>query len=277
MEVAIILILTALNCHLVGHILVMRNESMIADALSHSILLGIVLGFFTVRQLNSPLLVVFAALFGVLTILLISRLNQSVKINHDTATGLVFPLFFAIAVILITMYANNVHLDMDMVLMGEIIFAPLSRMDVFGIDVSVTLVKVLINFIGVIIFLCVAYQPLKLYLSNPTHAKLSGVNTSVLSISVMLLVAFTTVMSFDSVGSISVIAFFVAPSLCVLHYVKHYGAFLYLSSLVAIIVSLIGYYVASVFDLTVAGTTTTVALVTVLVLPAILKRLKRNG
>lgn len=275
MEVLLILMITALNCHLVGHMLVIRNESMIADALSHSILLGIVLGFFVVQRLDSPILVVSAAVFGVLTILLIDRLNRSNKVNHDTATGLVFPFFFAVAVILITMFANNVHLDMDMVLMGEIIFAPLTRTEFLGISLSTTLIKVALNALIIIISLVVIYQPLKLYLSDTTHAKLSGISTKGLSLIIMFVVALTTVMSFDSVGSISVIAFFVAPSLAVLGGVKHYKQFLLSSSLVAVLICIVGYFVAMSLDLTIAGTTTTVALLAVILLSFIIKFFKR--
>lgn len=276
MEILIILIIAALNCHLVGHIVVLRNESMIADALSHAILLGIVLGFFVFKQLDSPMLVVFAALFGVLTIAMINHLNRSTKINHDTATGLVFPLFFAIAVILITMYANNVHLDMDMVLMGEIIFAPLTRMEILGLSVSTTLVKVFVNFIIILVSGIYLYQPLKCYLSNPTQAKLLGININVLSHVLMILVALTTVMSFDSVGSISVIAFFVAPSLSILKGVKHYHQFLLASSLMAILIPIIGYLVAIQYDLTIAGTTTSVALIIVITVSYYLTRQKKR-
>lgn len=274
MEILIILIITALNCHLVGHIVVLRNESMIADALSHAILLGIVLGFFVFKQLDSPMLVVFAALFGILTIAMINHLNRSIKINHDTATGLVFPLFFAIAVILITMYASNVHLDMDVVLMGEIIFAPLTRMDIFGLSLSITLVKVIVNLIIIVVCGIFLYQPLKCYLSNPTQAKLAGINTNVLNHVLMILVALTTVMSFDSVGSISVIAFFVAPSLSILKGVKHYHQFLLASSLMTILIPIVGYFVAVQYDLTIAGTTTSVALITVIITSYYLTRQK---
>lgn len=265
MEILMILIVTALNCHLVGHILVMRNESMIADALSHAILLGIVLGFFVVQQLNSPLLVVFAAVFGMVTIEVINRLNRSAKVNHDTATGLVFPLFFAIAVILITMFVNNVHLDIDMVLMGEIIFAPLTRVELLGWSLSVALVKALVNSLIVCVLLVVGYQPLKLYLSQPIQAKLSGIPVVVMQRLMMFVTALTTVTSFDTVGSISVIAFLVAPSLVMLHRMKHYGRFLVWSSITAVVIATVGYVVAVHADLTIAGTTSVVALVAVLV------------
>lgn len=276
MEVLLILIVTALNCHLIGHILVIKNESMLADALSHSILLGIVLGFFIVQRLDSPVLVLFAAIFGVLTILLIDRLNQSQKVNHDTATGLVFPFFFALAVILITMFANNVHLDMDMVLMGEIIFAPLTRVDVLGFSISSTLLKVVINAIIIAVLLVIVYEPLKLYLSDVTHAILSGVKTTMLSLVIMVVVALTTVMSFDSVGSISVIAFFVAPSLAVLRGVKHYGQFLAFSSIVSVFICIAGYFLAMWLDLTIAGTTTMMALVFAIGVPLFLKKVNKH-
>lgn len=275
MELLLILMITALNCHLIGHVLVIKNESILADALSHSILLGIVLGFFIVQQLNSPFLVLFAVIFGVLTIAFINHLNRSQKINHDTATGLIFPFFFAIAVILITMFANNVHLDMDMVLMGEIIFAPLTRVDVLGVSLSVALVKAVINLIVLIIVLVIGYHPLKLYLNYPTQAKLAGINIFLMQSVLMVLVAFTTVMSFDVVGSISVISFLVAPSLCVLNKVARYGKFLIVSNVMAIVIAFIGYHIAFYADLTVAGTTTTVALSFVVVAPFIFKLFKK--
>lgn len=276
MELLLILIVTALNCHLVGHLLVIKNESMLADALSHAILLGIVLGFFVVQQLNSPLLVLFATLFGILTIAFINRLNHSQKINHDTATGLVFPFFFALAVILITMFANNVHLDMDMVLMGEIIFAPFTRVDVLGVSLSVAFIKSLINLVVLVIVLAIGYQPLKLYLNDPLQAKLAGINILLMQSVVMIAVAITTVLSFDVVGSISVISFLVAPSLCVLNHVKRYGKFLVFSSFMAVVIAIIGYHMAFYADLTVAGTTTTVALIAVIVTPFILKIVKKS-
>ena len=47
--------------------------------------------------------------------------------TEDASVGIIFPLFFSIAVILITRYARNVHLDTEVVLIGEIILAPLHR------------------------------------------------------------------------------------------------------------------------------------------------------
>ncbi len=259
-EIFIILYLTSLACGSIGSILVIKNESMIADALSHSILLGIVIGFFITHNLDSPLLIIGAAIFGLLTVFLIEYLMKSSKINHDSATGLVFPLFFSIAVILISMYARNVHLDIDMVLMGEILFTPLNRITIFNISLPVALTHIIIIILLNVIFLSLAYYRLKLYLFDEVQAKIKGVNTVLLKTIIIFLVALTTVVSFNTVGSISVITFFVAPTMCSLFIAKNYKKLLILNLIFSFIYCSIGHSLAIVFDLNIAGSVAFIAL-----------------
>ena len=129
-----ILIITAAACSILGVFLVLRRLSMVSDAISHSVLLGIVIGFFITKDLRSVWLIVAAALFGVFTTMAIEVLIKSRRVGEDAAVGIIFPLFFSIAVILITRFARNVHLDTDMVLMGEVIVAPFNRTTVLGIS-----------------------------------------------------------------------------------------------------------------------------------------------
>jgi manganese/zinc/iron transport system permease protein len=65
--------------------------AMMSDAISHTVLLGIVIGFFIVEDLNSPFLIVGAAATGVLTVSLVELLNRTRLVREDTAIGLVFP------------------------------------------------------------------------------------------------------------------------------------------------------------------------------------------
>lgn len=106
-EVWLILLLTALALGLPGLILVLKNMAMTADALSHTILLGIVLAYFVTKDLNSPFLIVSAAFFGLLTIAVIERLSRHKGLREDAATGLVFPLFFSLAVLLISRFGKG--------------------------------------------------------------------------------------------------------------------------------------------------------------------------
>src|SRR5690625_7530298 len=68
LEIQLIAAVVAVACALPGVFLVLRRMALISDAISHSILLGIVLGFFVTQTLNSPVLILLAALTGILTV-----------------------------------------------------------------------------------------------------------------------------------------------------------------------------------------------------------------
>lgn len=142
-QTLLVLLVTAIACSLIGVFLVLRSLSMLADAISHSILLGIVIAYFIVKDISSVYLVFGAALFGIITVFSIESLSKTKLVKNDDAVGIVFPMFFALAVILITKYARNVHLDVDVVLMGEVIMAPLNTMNFFGYEIPKSLLKCL--------------------------------------------------------------------------------------------------------------------------------------
>lgn len=119
--------LIAISGALLGTFLLLRGMSLTSDAISHTVLLGIVVAFLVMTgllglepNLSSPWLIIGAALAGVATVILTELLYHSGLVKQDAALGLAFPLLFAIAIILIAQYADNVHLDGDVVMVGEI-------------------------------------------------------------------------------------------------------------------------------------------------------------
>ena len=75
-EVLLIAVVVAAACSLPGVFLVLRQMSLMSDAISHSVLLGIVIGFFLTGRLDSPLLLILAAATGVLTVSLVELLQN---------------------------------------------------------------------------------------------------------------------------------------------------------------------------------------------------------
>ena len=136
MEIQLIACIVAIACAIPGTFLVLRKMAMISDAISHSILPGIVVGFFLTEDLNSPWLILLAALTGLITVFLVEFIQKTGLVKEDTAIGLVFPALFSIGVILIAKNANDVHLDVDAVLLGELAFAPFDRLEVGGVDIG---------------------------------------------------------------------------------------------------------------------------------------------
>ncbi|HFI0352460.1 TPA: metal ABC transporter permease [Streptococcus suis] len=264
LEVLLILLAVGSSCGLIGSVLVVRNQAMLADALSHSVLLGIVLGFFVSHSLDSPLLLFGAAVFGLLTVLAIEGLHTR-KLAQDAATGLLFTFFFALAVILISLFARNVHLDLDMVLMGEVLFAPLNRLDLFGLSLPLALVKSVALLLVLLVFFFLNFQALTLYLLDKEQAKLQGIATKRLELGLIFLVSLTTVSSFEAVGSMAVIVFLLAPSMAALPWSKHFCQFLVLGQCCAILMIVLGFGLASWLDLTMSGTCSVMGLLTVCV------------
>lgn len=249
-----VVMITAVTCALLGVFLVLKNMAMVADALSHTVLLGIVFGYFIAGDLDSPILFVGAALFGVMTVYAIEYVVNKFAIQSDAATGLVFTLLFALAIILISKYARNVHLDVDVVLSGEVVFATLNTMEIFGIQVPISFARMFVMLVINLAFVTVTYQQLKVSIFDPVYAKSIGVAVGFLNLVLMTLVSITTVVAFDTVGAILVISLMVAPALSAHLLSKRLSIMLLVALLYGVINSVLGYYVAIYFNVSISGT-----------------------
>lgn len=254
----IILLFTAITCGVIGSFLVLRQMSMIADAISHSVLLGIVLGYFIAGDLDSPALILGAAAFGIITVWATEALTKTGLIENDDAIGIVYPFFFAIAVILITRYASNVHLDTDVVLTGEVILAPLNRVDVFGFSIPKALYEIIVLMVLNFIFISVFFKELKLTTFDEQYAKIAGFQATILFYALMTLISVTTVVSFDAIGAILVVAFLVGPGASAYLICKDLKQMLLVAALYGAFNATIGYLLGIIFNVSLGGMAATV-------------------
>ncbi|KNF08608.1 zinc transport system membrane protein TroD [Gottschalkia purinilytica] len=265
-EIQIIVILVALSCALSGVFLVLRGMSMMTDAIGHTVLLGIVLGFFISGRLDSPILFLGAGAFGIVTAYGVEVLSKTRLIKEDASIGLVFPFLFSIAIILITRFAGNVHLDTDSVLLGELAFAPLERIQAFGMDIGpksmVVMSIILIINIG---YFMLFYKELKLGTFDPQFAQAAGFSTLFIHYSLMSIVSFTSVGAFDAVGAILVVAFMVGPPASAYLLTSRLLPMILTSCGIGVINSIIGYIVAINLDISISGTIASTTLVTFIV------------
>ncbi|MER2064080.1 MAG: metal ABC transporter permease [Alkalibacterium sp.] len=253
-EITLIAVVVAVACALPGVFLVLRGVTMVSDAITHTVLLGIVLAFFITQDLNSPLLMIGATLVGVATVWLIETIQRSRLVSNDAAIGIVFPFFFSIAIILITLYAGNVHLDEDAVLMGELAFAPFRRLDVLGYDLGpeslwVMSVILIINALFIFFF----YKELKLTTFDPAFAAALGFTPLIVHYALMTLVSLTAVGAYDSVGSILIVGFMVGPALSGYLMTHSLKKMIGITVLMAVINSVVGVRLAFMLDTTIAG------------------------
>lgn len=254
LEIQLIAVIVAVACSLPGVFLVLRKMSMMTDAITHTILLGIVIAFFLTQSLTSPLLIIGAAIMGVITVFLIELLNSTRLVSEDSAIGVVFPLLFSIAIIIISKFAGSVHLDTDSVLLGELAYAPFNRLILFDMDLgpkafySMGIILIL-NLIYIIVF----FKELKVVTFDPALATIMGFAPSLIHYSLMTLVSITAVGAFESVGSILVIAFMIGPPITAYLLTNDLKTMIIFSAIVGSINGVLGYQLAALFDVSIAG------------------------
>lgn len=253
-EIQIIACLIAAACAIPGVFLVLRKMSMTADSISHTVLLGIVLAFLVVQDLSSPILIISAAIIGVATVWLSELLVKTKLVASDSAIGVVFPLLFSVAIILISLHASNVHLDVDAVLLGEIAFAPFNRLIVGGVDIGpkalyIGLVLLIINLAFVILY----YKQLVISTFDPVFATVLGFSPVIVHYVLMTLVSITAVGAFDVVGSILVVALMICPPITAYLLTSNLKWMIAISVFVGALSGLLGYWGAIIYDVSIAG------------------------
>ena len=258
LEIQLIASLVAIACAIPGTFLVLRKMAMISDAISHSILPGIVVGFFITQDLNSPWLILLAALTGVLTVVLVEKIQQTKLVKEDTAIGLVFPALFSIGVIMIAKYANDVHLDIDAVLLGELAFSPFDRLYYDGIDLGPKSMWV----IGIILLVTLTllftfYKELKISTFDAGLATSLGFSPAIIHYGLMSVASVTTVGTFDAVGAILVVALMIAPAASAYLLTSNLTKMILLACFFGVFSAISGYWAANYLDASIAGSIAT--------------------
>ncbi len=258
LEIQLIASLVAIACAIPGTFLVLRKMAMISDAISHSILPGLVIGFFITQDLNSPLLILLAAMTGVLTVVLVERIQKTKLVKEDTAIGLVFPALFSIGVIMIAKYANDVHLDIDAVLLGELAFTPFDRIYYNDMDLGPKSMWV----IGIILLVTLTllfafYKELKISTFDAGIATSLGFSPAIIHYGLMSVASITTVGAFDAVGAILVVALMIAPAASAYLLTTNLVRMLVLACFFGVFSAIAGYWSANYLDASIAGSIAT--------------------
>jgi len=227
--------------------------TMIGDAISHAVLPGIVLAYFATHTYASLPMLIGAALFGVLVTVFIETLHKSGKLQADAAIGISYTLMFAIGVILISVFAGQVDLDQDCVLYGEIIFIPFDTFSIGGWEIPRTVILLSGVCIGVVAFIWIGYKALLVTSFDPLLAQVLGISTAFWHYALMGAVSVTTVMSFEAVGAIIVVAFLVVPAATAYLLTNQLMTMLFFSVGLGCSASVLGYYFAAALDASIAG------------------------
>lgn len=238
---------------LLGSFLILRKMAMFGDAISHAVLPGIVLAYFIAGERDSFLLLLGAAASGLIATFLIDLLHKKVQLQEDASIGISFTWLFAIGVILISAWSGQVDLDQECVLYGEIAYVPLDLIYWGDLAFPRPLLISTILFLLVLAYVVFGFKGLKIISFNWDYAKAMGLSTGLWHLGFMSMVSITTVLSFEIVGAILIVALLVVPAASAYLWTEKLKTMLFLAVGFGTVSSLGGYFIAATLNASIAG------------------------
>jgi manganese/zinc/iron transport system permease protein len=254
LAIALTAIFTAISCAVLGAFLVLRKMTMVGDAISHAVLPGIAIAYLLSQSRASLPMFLGAALVGVFATVVIEILSKKWKVQSDASIGMTFTTLFALGVVLITFWSDKVDLDQECVLYGEIAFVPFNTWTMAGKSMGpIALWTSGILLVLVLIYTLVGYKGLLMSSFNADYAAVLGIGIGAWNLSLMSMVSLATVVSFESVGAILVVALLVAPAASAYLISSQLKTMIGLSALFGFTGSLGGYFLSAALDTSIAG------------------------
>lgn len=246
-------VLTAASTALLGTFLVVRGQAMLSDAISHGLVFGIAVTFLVSGAVSGPWQLLGATLAGLLTVLLTEALSGSGRVRRDAATGLVFPALFAVGVLLLGLFARDVHVDAHTVLLGEIGFVWLDMLTVLGLQVPRALAVLVPVFLLDLAFVCLFYKELVAASFDRELAQLQGLRPRLVTLMLLTLTSLTAVAALDAVGVVMFVTFAITPGVVGRLAAGRLPGVMAVALAVGVGAALAGYPLALAADLSIGG------------------------
>lgn len=188
------IILASINCAAIGSYVVIRRMAFFGEALTHTLLPGIVFAY-----LRGMHLFLGALGASILTALGIGLLSSHKEVRQDTAIGVVLSLMFAIGVLMMGIVRS--FRDFSSILFGSILGVTSGDILLTG---SITIIVLSVLFL--------LYKELELSSFDYNYAKLIRIKPNLLRYIVLLLTALSVVSAVQMIGALLTTALLITPA-----------------------------------------------------------------
>jgi manganese transport system permease protein len=235
LKAVIVSSLVGVVCALLSCLLVLKRWSLMGEAVSHSVLPGVVLAY----VIGIPFSI-GAFVFGLGSALSIGFIKQKVRLKDDAVMGIVYTTLFALGLVLVSKIPSNI--DLMHILFGYVLgISDADAWQTVGIAMLVA---------GVIIAL---RRSLLLYCFDPAHAQAIRLNVSFYHYLLLVLLALTVVASVQTVGLILVVAMLIIPGAIAHLLTDKFDKMLLIASGVSVVACIAGAYASYYFDVSTGG------------------------
>lgn len=222
-------------CALLSCFLVLKRWSLMGDAISHSVLPGVVIAYAVGLPYS-----IGALVFGLGSVLSIGYIKNKVRLKEDTVMGIIFISLFALGIVLISKIPSNV--DLMHVLFGYVLgITDLDAIQTISIATAVSITIILLR------------KSILLYCFDPAHAKSVRINVDFYHYLLLLLLALTVVAAVQTVGIVLVIAMLIMPGAIAHLWTDNFDRMLIIATTSSIIACIAGAYFSYYFNVSTGG------------------------
>jgi ABC-type Mn2+/Zn2+ transport system permease subunit len=217
-------------CGLLSCFVTLKGWSLMGDALSHAVVPGVSIAYL----LGAPY-ALGAFISGLLAAVGMGFIKTRTSLREDAVIGVVFTTFFALGVLLISLFPAGISLR-------TIVFG-----NILGISSSDILQVVLIALVTLLV-LFAKWKDLVLFCFDPNQARALGLNVLFLHFTLLSLLAATAVASMQTVGACLVVATLVTPGATAYLLTDRFGRMLGIAAGIGVGTSFFGAYLSYFLD-----------------------------
>ncbi len=235
-------LLVSTVCSVIGCFIVLRRTSFLADALAHSMLAGVVVGYLIMKVLfgkeaHAPAMLIGSILSGMLTVALIGFVSRSSRVKEDAVIGIMYTGIFAFGGVLASLFSHYVHIDLLHFMVGQLLGVSDQDLWMMAI-VSVTVIS----------FIILAFRSLQLVTFDRVMAASLGMNVVLLDYMLTTCTAMVVVTGVQVVGVIQVVGLLIAPAATAYLFCDRLRNMLWVSALFGWTGFLLGYYFSETYN-----------------------------
>ncbi len=218
------------TCGFLSSFVTLKGWSLMGDALSHAVVPGVALAYI----LGLPF-ALGAFVAGLLAAATMAFIKAKSRIREDATIGIVFTAYFALGLLLISLFPARV--DLKVILLGNIL--GISDPDIWQV-IAISAVTLLV--------LGLKWKDLMLFCFDPNQARTLGLRAGALHVILLALLAATAVAALQAVGACLVVAMLVTPGATAYLLTDRFGKMVWLSSAMGGGTSLAGAYASYFFN-----------------------------
>ncbi len=227
----IVSILIGATCGLLGVYIVLRGMSYIGHGMSHAVFGGAI-----ISNIMGIYFYIGAAIWGILSGVLITEINKRYKIKADAAIGVVTTAGFAIGVFLMNTSQTPLR-NIESLLFGNILAVT-----------DLDFIFILIVFIITITYIFFFQKRLLFTIFDSETAKVYGVKTDRVEMLFSIVLAIVVISAMNSIGVTLLAAAIIAPAISARLITNNFSKILILSTIIGIINAFLGMYSSFYID-----------------------------